>query len=72
MDSNIVKLVALPGAPGGPEHFFQAHLDNAADAAVFEPHWDRPVADQSLAGLTVEEALAKLNEKLLDAAYGHH
>lgn len=42
------------------------------EAAPFEPHWDKPVPDHRLDGLTVEEALARLNSALLDSAYGCH
>ncbi len=46
-----------------------AHIE---EAAPFEDPWDRPVRDHELDGLTVDEALARLNGALLESVYGHH
>lgn len=72
MNSQSVKVVTLPCAPSCKERFYQAHLDVSEDVALFQPQWQVHLRTESLRGLTVEEALCKRTEKLLDMAYGHH
>ncbi|MDD5248684.1 MAG: hypothetical protein PHY45_06850 [Rhodocyclaceae bacterium] len=71
MENDAVRLIALPNVRP-TDDYVMTHLDARDDASQFEPHWDKPVADQALAGLTVDEALAKLTESLLESVYGHH
>lgn len=73
MNEQSLKLIPLPDAqPSASGHrYVMAHLENEA-ASLFEPHWDKPVPDGLLAGLTVEEAMAKLTEERLGEIYGIH
>ena len=71
MNSQSVKLVSLPCA-AGQDCFYQAHLDVSEDVALFQPQWDVHLRAECLQGLTVEEALSKRTETLLELAYGHH
>lgn len=72
MNSQSVKLVPLPGMPSSPDGFYPAHLDVSEDVALFQPQWDVHLPAESQPGLTVEEALARRTEKLLELAYGRH
>ena len=72
MNSQSVKLVSLPCAPSSQDHFYQAHLDVSEDVALLQPQWDVHIRAESLPGLTVEEALCRRTQELLERAYGHH
>lgn len=71
MDDRPVRLIPLPNVLPG-DRYVMTHLGTPEDASQFEPHWDKPVPDQYLAGLTVDEALAKLTEALLNSVYDRH
>lgn len=72
MNSQSVKVVPLPGAQPGQESCYQAHLDVSEDVALFQPQWDVHMQAESQSGLTVEDALCRRTQKLLDLAYGRH
>jgi len=72
MNNQSVKLVSLPVASAGQEHFYRAHLDISEDVALFQPQWDVHLRAECRLGLTVDEALTARTRKLLDLAYGHH
>jgi hypothetical protein len=70
-NNETVKLVPLPNDKSSGAEYLMAHVE-AADLSLFEPHWDKPVPDGLLAGLTVDEAMARLTEARLDEVYGDH
>ncbi len=65
-----VEMVALPNAPAYQEKIYRARLDTGDAVDLFQAHWDVPLPPESLIGLTVQDARAMRNERMLAVALG--
>ena len=65
-----VEMVALPNAPAYQEKIYRARLDSCDAVDLFQAHWDVPLPPESLIGLTVQDARAMRNERMLAVALG--
>ncbi len=65
-----VEMVALPNAPAYQEKIYRARLDSGDAVDLFQAHWDVPLPPESLIGLTVQDARAMRNERMLAVALG--
>jgi hypothetical protein len=63
-------MVALPNAPAYQEKIYRARLDSGDAVDLFQAHWDVPLPPESLIGLTVQDARAMRNERMLAVALG--
>lgn len=63
-----VSVIALPGAPAWQEKIYRARLSSGETVDLFPQHFDVPLPETSLVGLTIAQARKLRNERMLAVA----